>query len=80
MVACKNRKGLHAGFYTQEDIKDMIAYGTKRGIRVVRCIIAPASLDCASKSWPSWRHCARLFLVRRFQSLSEQALDNYVLD
>ena len=27
--------GIHAGFYTQQDIKDMIAYGTKLGIRVV---------------------------------------------
>merc|ERR1712130_228107 len=27
--------GIHAGFYTQKDIADMIAYATERGIRVV---------------------------------------------
>jgi hexosaminidase len=27
--------GIHAGFYTQDDIRTMIAYGKDRGIRVV---------------------------------------------
>jgi len=31
----KNLTGLQAGFYTQDDVRDLVKYGKQRGVRIV---------------------------------------------
>ena len=43
--------GIHAGHYTQDDIRHLVAYAGERGIRVVRQWQALALLSGTSTRW-----------------------------
>ncbi len=49
----ENRSG---GFYTQEDIKEMVAYGQLRGVEIVPEVAFPAHMLSAVVSYP-WLSC-----------------------
>lgn len=49
----------HQGFYTQEQIKDIVAYADERGIMVVPEIDMPAHLAAAMSAYP-WLGCREL--------------------
>ncbi len=48
----KGDKTTYGGFYTQEDIKEIVAYATKLGIQVVPEIEMPAHVTCAIAAYP----------------------------
>lgn len=48
----KGEKATYGGFYTQEDIKEIVAYATKLGINVVPEIEMPAHVTSAIAAYP----------------------------
>ncbi len=48
----KGEKATYGGFYTQEDIKEIVAYAAKLGIDVVPEIEMPAHVTCAIAAYP----------------------------
>ncbi|WP_316931600.1 glycoside hydrolase family 20 protein [Flavimarina sp. Hel_I_48] len=49
-------KGTYGGFYTQEDIKEIVAYAQKKGVTVVPEVEMPAHVMSAIASYP-WLAC-----------------------
>lgn len=49
-------KGTYGGFYTQEDIKEIVAYAQAKGIRVIPEIEMPAHVMSAIAAYP-WLSC-----------------------
>lgn len=47
-----NKKGTYGGFYTQEDIKEIVAYAKSKGITVVPEIEMPAHIMSAIAAYP----------------------------
>ncbi len=45
-------KATYGGFYTQEDIKEIVAYAEKRGVTVVPEVEMPAHIMCAISAYP----------------------------
>lgn len=50
----KGEKATYGGFYTQEDIKEIIAHASKLGITVVPEIEMPAHVTCAIAAYPEF--------------------------
>ncbi len=50
-------KGTYGGFYTQEDIKEIVAYAQKKGVTVVPEIEMPAHVMSAIAAYP-WLSCS----------------------
>ncbi|MBS9766815.1 MAG: family 20 glycosylhydrolase [Flavobacteriaceae bacterium] len=45
-------KATYGGFYTQEDIKEIVAYAQKKGVTVVPEVEMPAHIMCAISAYP----------------------------
>ena len=49
-----NSAGRYGGYYTQDDIKEVVAYATQRHINIVPEIEFPAHCSAALVSYPAW--------------------------
>jgi hexosaminidase len=49
-----NSAGRYGGYYTQEDIKEVVAYATQRHINIIPEIEIPAHCTAALWSYPTW--------------------------
>ncbi len=47
-----NEKGTYGGFYTQEELKNLVAYATNKGIEIIPEIEMPAHVSSAVASYP----------------------------
>ncbi len=67
--------GAEGNFYTQEDVKEIIAYASQRGIRVVPEIDVPGHATAMIMAYPELASIPRQFELQRYYGVFDPTLD-----
>ncbi|MEK6782278.1 MAG: family 20 glycosylhydrolase [Bacteroidota bacterium] len=67
--------GAEGDYYTQEDVKEMIAYASQRGIRVVPEIDVPGHATAMIKAYPELASIPREYELQRYYGVFDPSLD-----
>ena len=67
--------GAEGNFYTQEQVKEMIAYASQRGIRVVPEIDVPGHATAMIKAYPELASIKRAYELQRYYGVFDPSLD-----
>ena len=67
--------GAEGNFYTQEQVKELIAYANQRGIRVVPEIDVPGHATAMIKAYPELASIKRKYELQRYYGVFDPSLD-----
>ena len=67
----------HGGFYTQEELRDLVAYAARRGVRIMPELDLPGHMQAAIAAYPELgNHPDRRLGVMTYWGISEHVLNN----
>ena len=65
----------HSGYYTQEQIREVVAYALDRGVEIVPEIDMPGHMQAALTAYPEWGNTGKAPGVRTVWGISEHILN-----
>ncbi|MDP9816993.1 beta-N-acetylhexosaminidase [Spirilliplanes yamanashiensis] len=67
----------HGGFYTQDELRDLVAYAARRGVRIMPELDLPGHMQAAIAAYPELgNHPDRQLGVMTYWGISEHVLNN----